>query len=361
MAPEQPFASQGLPACDAVCLSMDVDCGVGDVVDGANRVVGIEDAFIDPVFREMLPRFLDEIEDLGIRMTFFIIAATVDTAERRAILRRMTERGHEVASHSLTHPKAFGDLDGPDLHRELAQSKAVLEDAAGAAIEGFRAPGFFVDDRVLAAVEAAGYRYSSSINSSVLYNLSKMAFLLREKLSFINPVTSYYIEPRSLLAPRFPYRPQPTAFWRRCPDRDLVELPISMGLFRLLPGVTFASDAMLPLGIGTRFIAGLIHRLPFANIVIHDFEYLLASDFAPGTPIPRSTALTWAMPRDRKTAHLHSVLQSGRQSLPLREMVRQHASARLIGVPVQELERSEVQLLRDGSPPAEPEIDQVKR
>jgi hypothetical protein len=71
--------------------------------------------------------------------------------------------GHEVASHSLTHPQPFHTLDDAGLRREIVESRARLAEASGSEIAGFRAPSWDVDRRVLDVVAAAGYRYDASM------------------------------------------------------------------------------------------------------------------------------------------------------------------------------------------------------
>jgi peptidoglycan/xylan/chitin deacetylase (PgdA/CDA1 family) len=62
----------------------------------------------------------------------------------------------EVASHSVTHPR-LPELDDDMLLKEVTESKRLIEDALERPVESFCYPGGWYDDRVLAAVAAAGY------------------------------------------------------------------------------------------------------------------------------------------------------------------------------------------------------------
>lgn len=68
-------------------------------------------------------------------------------------------RGHEVASHSVSH-EMLPQLDDEALARELRASKATLADWLHAEVEGFCYPNGSHDDRVVAAVRAADYTYA---------------------------------------------------------------------------------------------------------------------------------------------------------------------------------------------------------
>lgn len=67
--------------------------------------------------------------------------------------------GHEIGSHSVTHP-ILPLLNDADLDHELRQSAAQLEAWTGKPVTGLCYPNGDSDARVEAAVRAAGYRYA---------------------------------------------------------------------------------------------------------------------------------------------------------------------------------------------------------
>ena len=103
------------------------------------------------------------LDEAGAKATFFTLGWI---AERYpAVVRRIADGGHEVASHGYGHERA-SDLS-PELFRaDITRAKEILEDLCGAEVRGYRAPSFSISQRNWWAVEeihAAGYRYSSSI------------------------------------------------------------------------------------------------------------------------------------------------------------------------------------------------------
>jgi peptidoglycan/xylan/chitin deacetylase (PgdA/CDA1 family) len=71
-------------------------------------------------------------------------------------LRTLVGTGHEVGSHSLSHP-ILPTVDDEQLDREIAGSKAELEARLGVPCESFCYPNGDHDDRVVSAVRRAGY------------------------------------------------------------------------------------------------------------------------------------------------------------------------------------------------------------
>lgn len=115
----------------------------------------------DPlVYTAAMPRLLEVFARVGVSATFFIVGR--DAVRHPATVGEVAASGHEVASHSLTHPFAFSRLPDDLMRRELEESRHALERASGRTVRGFRSPNFDVDARALAAIAAAGYRYDAS-------------------------------------------------------------------------------------------------------------------------------------------------------------------------------------------------------
>jgi len=108
-------------------------------------------------------RTLDLFAEAGVHATFF----TLGWVARRhpALMREIVAAGHELASHGLDHARVFA-MGPKAFAADLATSRKLLEDAAGVAITGYRAPSFSIDARTPWAFEVLaehGYTYSSSV------------------------------------------------------------------------------------------------------------------------------------------------------------------------------------------------------
>jgi polysaccharide deacetylase family protein (PEP-CTERM system associated) len=108
-------------------------------------------------------RILELLAEHGVKATFFTLGWV---AERfPALIRRIVDGGHELASHGYAHDRATDQGYGQFL-ADIRLAKAVLEDVAGHPVRGYRAPSFSVgpaNDWAFDCIAAAGYRYSSSV------------------------------------------------------------------------------------------------------------------------------------------------------------------------------------------------------
>jgi polysaccharide deacetylase family protein (PEP-CTERM system associated) len=131
-------------------------------------------AFDDVVPRERWPamesrvvrnteRLLDLFAQFNVHGTFFVLGWV---AERHpALVRAIVSRGHELASHGYAHRLVYGQA--PEVFRDdVRRARALLEDAAGTRVRGYRAPSFSVTRRSLWALDVLleeGYSYDASI------------------------------------------------------------------------------------------------------------------------------------------------------------------------------------------------------
>ena len=106
---------------------------------------------------------LDLLAESGVHATFFTLGWI---AERYpALIRRIVEEGHELASHGYDHYRATEQNYGAFL-ADIRLAKAVLEDLAQEPVKGYRAPSFSVgpaNEWAFDCIAEAGYRYSSSL------------------------------------------------------------------------------------------------------------------------------------------------------------------------------------------------------
>lgn len=106
---------------------------------------------------------LDLFDAAGARGTFFVLGWIA--REQGALVARIAARGHEIASHGMSH-RMLTELSPESFRKEARESKALLEDLAGAPVLGFRAPSYSVGEGTLWALEVlaeTGYAYDSSV------------------------------------------------------------------------------------------------------------------------------------------------------------------------------------------------------
>jgi polysaccharide deacetylase family protein (PEP-CTERM system associated) len=97
------------------------------------------------------------------KATFFTLGWVAERYPQ--LVRRIVDGGHELASHGYGHERA-SDLDPKAFLQDVTRAKQLLEDIAGSAVQGYRAPSFSIGTKNLWAFDTlarAGYTYSSSI------------------------------------------------------------------------------------------------------------------------------------------------------------------------------------------------------
>ncbi|MFN3725769.1 MAG: XrtA system polysaccharide deacetylase [Allosphingosinicella sp.] len=186
--------------------------------------VGAFEGVIDRADWERLPLRVERnaeavlalFDKAQVKATFFTLGWV---AERfPALIRRIADEGHEVASHGWDHRRVF-TMDAATFRADLHRARAAIEQAGGVQVTGYRAPSFSIDQRTPWAHQVLadqGYRYSSSVA----------------------PIAHDHYGWRE--APRFAHRP--------LAGSELVEIPVTTvevagrraaagggGFFRLLP------------------------------------------------------------------------------------------------------------------------------
>src|SRR4029453_1641046 len=91
----------------------------------------------DPLFETGLRKALDFFDEAGMRATVFLIAKDLAEPRKLELLRDAVRRGHEIASHSVSHRKLTA-LSRDEKWREISESRERLAQSLGVEIAGFR-------------------------------------------------------------------------------------------------------------------------------------------------------------------------------------------------------------------------------
>lgn len=106
---------------------------------------------------------LDIFSEYDVKATFFTLGWV---AERYpALIQRITQEGHELASHGYEHTRVTQQTP-KQFRADVLKTKKILEDIAGVEILGYRAPSYSIGRDNLWALDIlaeAGHQYSSSI------------------------------------------------------------------------------------------------------------------------------------------------------------------------------------------------------
>jgi nucleoside-diphosphate-sugar epimerase/peptidoglycan/xylan/chitin deacetylase (PgdA/CDA1 family) len=117
--------------------------------DRAQIAITVDDG-PDPVYT---PQILDILRDHEIKATFFVVGGAAE--QYPAIVKRMQKEGHEVGSHSYSHPY-FNQLSWSGAAQEITMTRSVLDHILGVKCRLFRPPHGKLSLRSLIPAWAAG-------------------------------------------------------------------------------------------------------------------------------------------------------------------------------------------------------------
>jgi peptidoglycan/xylan/chitin deacetylase (PgdA/CDA1 family) len=267
-------------------------------------------ALRDLIMRRCVPRFAALFARRGIAATFFVVAEDVDRGTRgdaaravRAEVAALARAGHEIASHSYSHPYELARLPRHRVVDELRRAHDLLGEVSGDAVLGFRAPGYDVSPVILQELVALGYRYDSSIFPAPGYYAAKLA-IMTAMAAAGRPTGAVRTDPRALWAPASPYRPAVQAPWRRG-DAPLWELPVAVTPWTRTP-VIGTSLLLAPMWLRNHWLRA-VHRRPFFNFELHGIDLADAEeDGIPGELVARQPDLR--VPLARKWRALEAIV-----------------------------------------------------
>jgi len=219
-----------------------------------------------------------------VRATFFFVARDLKVAKNAKLIPEVASRGHEIASHSYSHPQGFRFMSVKHKEYELKESKRFLEELSGQEIIGFRAPGWNISDDALPVLRSTGYRYDSSVFptsiAGILKALHYWSMRKRDKLTRTTMGHLYYV-----LSPSSPYHTSKSRIGIRG-DSHFIEFPVQVaGFFRLPFFATFHLSK--PGLIGSGYDA--IKENEIINYQMHLSDFVDYSDNAFNGELPKES------------------------------------------------------------------------
>ena len=131
-------------------------------------------------------RILELFAQEGVRATFFVLGWVANRFPR--LVKDIAAAGHEIASHGYNHQLLY-TLTPAQFREDVRTSKALLEQASGSPVLGFRAPSYSIVESSLWALDILideGYAYDASIfpihhDRYGIPNAERHAHVLRRK------------------------------------------------------------------------------------------------------------------------------------------------------------------------------------
>lgn len=107
------------------------------------------------------------LERRGARATFFVLGWIAEIYP--ALVKEIARRGHELASHGYAHKLVYASSP-QEFEDDLLRARDLIHAASGFTVQGYRAPGFSINESCLWAFDVLaknGFTYDSSIFPAV--------------------------------------------------------------------------------------------------------------------------------------------------------------------------------------------------
>jgi peptidoglycan-N-acetylglucosamine deacetylase len=176
-------------------------------------------SYYDVFFSAVLPM----LEDLGLRITFFVVGCDAVVPAHGSILRSVVAAGHEVGNHSFEHEPWLQRYSPDQLTREIGTAEDAIVAATGQRPIGFRGPGFSWSPALLEVLVDRGYLYDASTLPTYLGPLARAYYFWTARLTAAQREerAALFGGVRDGLRPVRPYR------WSLPSGRTLLEIPVT--------------------------------------------------------------------------------------------------------------------------------------
>ena len=269
-----------LPATPPLFCSGNISVDVDDL-HCYRAIHGLADpgeAGPSPVWTVGIDRARRLFEAAQIEATFFVVGRDLKEPAHRDLACALAQAGHELANHTQDHPYDLRHLQELDLHYQIGACDDAIADITGVRPVGFRTPGYNVSGDIIAFSRRAGHRYDASIFPCVAYWVAKAA-VMRWRALRGEPSHSSATDPRTLLAPRQPYFPDPLECWRPAAGpMSFVEIPVAVFAGRSIP-IIGTSLHLLDTPNWERIWPLVDRSFPrFFNLEMHAIDFIDAHD-----------------------------------------------------------------------------------
>jgi len=131
------------------------------------------------MLRPAVDRLLPLLEELGLRITVFVVGADAERPDGVAAIQALADAGHEIASHSWLHRADLASLPVTAIAEDLGRATDAITAVTRTPPIGFRCPSFGSSPALLEALVDGGFRYDASVLPTSLSPLLKVYYRTR--------------------------------------------------------------------------------------------------------------------------------------------------------------------------------------
>ena len=174
-------------------------------------------------FDILIPRVLDILDRLNLRITFFIVGQDAALKQDQDGLKALAEAGHEVGNHSYNHEPWLRRYSRDQIEREVLGAQERIEEVTGKRPRGFRGPGFSCSQDLFEVLHQEGYIFDASTLPTYLGPLARAYYFWTAKLTKEerSERKELFGKLRDGLQPVKPFE------WRLASGGSLLEIPVT--------------------------------------------------------------------------------------------------------------------------------------
>lgn len=134
-------------------------------------------------FDMLIPRVLDILDQLNLKITFFVVGQDAALNKNRDVLKLLNERGHEIGNHSFHHEPWLNFYTKDQIRREIIETEEQILRISGQKPIGFRGPGFAWSANLLEILAENEYLYDASLLPTYLAPLARAYYFWTSNLT----------------------------------------------------------------------------------------------------------------------------------------------------------------------------------
>jgi len=179
----------------------------------------------------VVPFVLDLLDELDIKITFFIVGQDAAIEKNREILCTIKERGHEIGNHSFHHESWLKTYSKEKIEEEIIRAEEAILQATGVRTECFRGPGFSWSNDLLEVLQKRNYKFDASILPTYISPLMRTYYFWNSNL------TKEERESRKELFGSYKegFYPIKPFYWKLGNDKKILEIPVTTIPFFKIP------------------------------------------------------------------------------------------------------------------------------
>ncbi len=130
-----------------------------------------------------IPLVLNVLDDLDLKITFFVVGQDASFQKNHKVLRSIIERGHEIANHSYHHESWLKTYSKEKIEKEIKIAEEAIFYATGIVPNMFRGPGFSWSNELLEVLEERNYLFDASLLPTYISPLMRQYYFWKSNLS----------------------------------------------------------------------------------------------------------------------------------------------------------------------------------